>query len=150
MERFPVPEDISVCDPMDYNIQSLVFSWPEYWSEQPLLSPGDLPNPGIEPRSPTVQADSLPAEPQGKPKNTGVGSLFLLQWIFPTQESNWGLLHCRQILYHLSHQGMYFFNGNDPDVFSVHNFSRHMKSVFPMTDDNCDDSDEVFFQASTL
>ena len=30
-------------------------------------SPGDLPNPGIEPRSPTVQADSLPAEPQGKP-----------------------------------------------------------------------------------
>ena len=38
--------------------------------------PGDLPNPGIEPRSPTLQADSLPAEPQGRPKNTGVGSLF--------------------------------------------------------------------------
>ena len=34
-------------------------------------SPGDLPNLGIEPRSPTLQADSLPAEPQGKPKNTG-------------------------------------------------------------------------------
>ena len=52
-----------------------------------------------------MQADSLPAEPQGKPKNTGVGSLFLLQWIFPTQESNQGLLHCRQILYQLSCQG---------------------------------------------
>ena len=39
-------------------------------------SPGDLPNPGTEPRSPALQADSLPAEPQGKPKNTGVGSLF--------------------------------------------------------------------------
>ena len=38
----------------------------------------DLPNPGIEPRSPSLQVDSLPAEPQGKPKNTGVGSLSLL------------------------------------------------------------------------
>ena len=38
-------------------------------------------------------------------ENTGVGSHFLLQGIFPTQELNLGLLHCRQILYHLSHQG---------------------------------------------
>ena len=37
------------------------------------LSPGDLPNPGTEPRSPALQADSLPAESQEKPKNTGVG-----------------------------------------------------------------------------
>ena len=42
----------------------------------PFPSPGDLPNPGIEPRSPALQADSLPAKAQGKPKNTGVGSLF--------------------------------------------------------------------------
>ena len=41
--------------------------------------PGDLPNPEIEPSSPALQADSLPAESQGKPKNTGVGSLSLLQ-----------------------------------------------------------------------
>ena len=51
-----------------------------------------------------LQADSLPAEPQGKPKNTGVGSLSLLQWIFLTQELNWGLLHSRWILYQLSYQ----------------------------------------------
>ena len=38
-------------------------------------------------------------------QNTGVGSLSLLQGIFPTQESNWGLLHCRWILYQLSYQG---------------------------------------------
>ena len=38
-------------------------------------------------------------------QNTGVGSLSLLQGIFPTQESNPGLLHCRQVLYQLSHQG---------------------------------------------
>ena len=39
---------------------------------------------------------------QGKPKNTGVGSLSLLQGIFPTQELNWGILHCRWILYFTS------------------------------------------------
>ena len=55
----------SLCDPM--TIQSMEFSRPEYWSGLPFPSPGDLPNPGIEPRSPTLQADSLPAEPQGKP-----------------------------------------------------------------------------------
>ena len=48
------------------------FSRPEYWSEQPFPSPGDLPNPLIKPRSPTLQADSLPAKPQVKPKNSGV------------------------------------------------------------------------------
>ena len=48
----------------------------------------------FQPRSPSLQTDSLPSEPPGKPKNTGVGSLSLFQGIFPTQESNWGLLHC--------------------------------------------------------
>ena len=43
------------------------FSRPEYWSELPFPSPGDLSNPGIKPRSPAFQADSLPAEPPGKP-----------------------------------------------------------------------------------
>ena len=73
------------------------FSRPEHWSGQPFPSPGNLPNSGIEPRFPALQVDSLPAEPQGKPRNTGVGSLSLLQPIFPTQESNWGLLNCRCI-----------------------------------------------------
>ena len=81
------------------------FSRPEHWCEEPFPSPADLPDPGIEPRSPTLQADSLPAEPQGEPKNTGVGSLSLLQGLFLTQELNWGLLNCRQILYQLSYQG---------------------------------------------
>ena len=53
---------------------------------------GDLPNPGIEPRSPTLQVDYLPSEPPGKPKNTGMSSLSLFQGIFLTQESNQGLL----------------------------------------------------------
>ena len=84
---------------------SMEFSRQEYWSGLPFPPPEDLPDPGIETRSPALQADSLPAEPQGKPKNAGVGSLSLLQGVFPTQESNWGLLHCRRILYQLSYQG---------------------------------------------
>ena len=67
---------------------------------------GNLSLLGIKPRSPALQVDSLLAEPQGKPKNTGVGNLSLLQQIFPTQESNKGLLCCRRILYQLSHQGV--------------------------------------------
>ena len=59
-----------------WTIQSIEFSKSDYWSEEPFPSPGDLPNLGIEPRSPTLQADSLPAELQGSP-----------------------------LLYHLSHRG---------------------------------------------
>ena len=58
----------------------------------------------FKPKSPVLQVDSLlPAEPPGKPENIGAGSLSLLQGIFPTQELNRGLLHCRWILYQLSY-----------------------------------------------
>ena len=77
---------------------SLGVSRQEYWNELLCLPPGDLPNPGIKPIFPTLQADSLPSEPPGKPKNSGVGSLSLLQGIFLTQESNPSLLHCRWIV----------------------------------------------------
>ena len=80
------------------------FSRQEYWSGLPFPSPGDLPDSGTEPGSPTLEADALISEPPGKPKNTGVGCHSLFQEIFPTQELNWGLLHCRQILYQLSYQ----------------------------------------------
>jgi len=43
------------------------FSRQEYWSGLPFPSPGDLPDPGIKPRSPTLQADALTSEPPGKP-----------------------------------------------------------------------------------
>ena len=46
------------------------FSRQEYWSGLPIPSPGDLPYPGIEPRSPTLQADALTSEPPGKPNPT--------------------------------------------------------------------------------
>ena len=46
---------------------SMGFSRQDYWSELPFPSPGDLPDPGIEPRSSTLQADTLTSEPPGKP-----------------------------------------------------------------------------------
>ena len=49
---------------------SMGFSRQEYWSRLPFPSPGDLPDPGIEPGSPTLEADALTSEPPGKPKTT--------------------------------------------------------------------------------
>jgi len=77
---------------MAYTVHGILQARILEWVSFPFSRDPRDPNPGIEPRSPTLQADSLPAEPQGKPKNTGVGSLSLLQGIFLTQESNQGLL----------------------------------------------------------
>ena len=93
----------TLCDPMNYTVHGVLQARILEWVAFP--SPGDLPNPGIKPSSPTLQGDSLPAQPPGKPKNTGLGSLSLLQGIFLTQESNQGLLHCRHILYQLGCKG---------------------------------------------
>ena len=54
---------------------------------------------------PTLQPHGLYSSWNSPGQNTGVGSLSLLQQIFPTQELNWGLLHCGWILYQLSYQG---------------------------------------------
>ena len=75
-----------------WTIQSMNSSRPEYWSKEPFPSPGDHPNPGIESRSPTLQADSLPAESLGKPKNSGVGSLSLSRG--SSQPRNWTGVFC--------------------------------------------------------
>ena len=73
----------------------------EYWGGLACPPPGDLPHPGL----PHCRRILYPLSHQGKPRNTGVGSLSLLQGIFYTQESNPGLPHCRWILYPLRHQG---------------------------------------------
>ena len=93
----------TLCNPMDYTVYGSLQARKLELVAIP-FSRGSF-HPGIKPRSPALQVDSLPAEPPGKPKNTGVDSLSLLQWIFPTRESNWGLLHCRWILYQLGYQG---------------------------------------------
>ena len=99
---------LTLCDPMGCSppgsfsmgiLQARILEWVA------MPSCRGLPNPGLNSRSPALQADSLPSEPPGKPKNTGVGSLLLLQGNFLTQESNWVLLYCRRILYQLNYQG---------------------------------------------
>ena len=62
----------TLCNPMGLYptrllTQSMEFYRQEYWSGLPFPSPGDLPNLGIEPGSPALQADALPSEPPGKP-----------------------------------------------------------------------------------
>ena len=94
----------TLCDTMDYTVPGTLQARILEWVTVPFSR--DLPNPGTEPRSPALQVDSLPAEPQEKPKSTGVGSPSLLQQIFLTQELNQGLLHYRWILYPLSYQGI--------------------------------------------
>ena len=64
------------CSPPGSSVQ-WAFCRQEYWSGLPCPPPEDLPNPGIEPRSLALQADSLLSELQGKPKNTRVGILSL-------------------------------------------------------------------------
>ena len=90
------------------------FSRQECWSGLPFPSLGDLPDPGIEPGSPALQADALPSE----------GSLL-------SQGSNPGRLHCRQTLYHhegsllsqnqLRNQHSVQTNGDEPAGFITNN-----------------------------
>ena len=96
---------VRLCNPTGYTVHGIVQARILEWAAFPFSRQSS------QPRSPALQADSLPAEPQGKPKNTGVGSLSLLQQIFLTQESDWGLLHCRWILYQLSYQGSPWVGG---------------------------------------
>ena len=62
VQLFATPWTVTYKDPL-----SMGFSRQEYWSGLPFLSPGDLPNPGIESGSPTLQANTLTSEPPGKP-----------------------------------------------------------------------------------
>ena len=85
MSHFATPWTVAHQLPLSMGIlQARILEWVAMPSSR------DLPNPGIESRSPSLQADSLLSEPPGKPMNTEVGSLSLLQGIFPTQELNRG------------------------------------------------------------
>ena len=75
---------LTLCDPMDYTVHGILQARILEWVAFPF--PRGSSQPEIKPRSPALQADSLPAKPQGKPKSTGAGILSLLQWISLTQE----------------------------------------------------------------
>ena len=84
---------------------SMGFSRQEYWSGLPCPPPGGLPDPEIKPRSPALQPDSLPSEPPGKPKNTGVGNPSLLQGIFLHRNRTRVSCIAGKFFYQLSYQG---------------------------------------------
>ena len=112
-----VQSRLTLCEPIDCSLPGSsvhgdsLSKNTRVWPGPP---PGDLPNPELKPRSPTLQVAS---EPPGKPRNTGMGSRSLLQGVFLIQELNWGLLHCRQILYQLSYQGSW--NTPLPSLYKV-------------------------------
>ena len=116
----------TLCDPMGYTVhgilQTRILEWVDFSFSRRSSQPRD------QTTSPTLQADSWPAEPQGKPKNTGMGSLSLLQWIFPTQESNHGLHH-RRILYQLSYEGSHLYTQSQVVIYG-HAFSTIDESSF--------------------
>ena len=86
---------LTLCDPMDCSLpgSSVHEDSPGKNTRVGCCAPppGDLPNLGVEPRSPTLKAESLPFEPPEKPKNTGRGSLSLLQGNLPKPGMQLGL-----------------------------------------------------------
>ena len=87
----------TLCDSTEYTGHGILKARILEWVAMPSSRGSSQPRDGTQVRS-ALHLDSLPAEPPGKPKNTGVGSLSLLQRIFLTQESNRALLHCRRTL----------------------------------------------------
>ena len=99
---------LTLCDPMDCSplsssvhgiLQARILEWIAMPSSRGSSQPRDRTQVSH------IALDSLPSEPPGKPKTTGVGGLPLLQGTFLTHESKCSLLHCRRILYQLSYQG---------------------------------------------
>ena len=68
--------DIQLCPTLGN--PTMGFSRQEYWSGQPFSSPGDLPDSGIDPRSTSLHADSLPSEPPGSHMHISVDTQYVL------------------------------------------------------------------------
>ena len=79
--------DLMDCSPTASSVHGILRQ--EYWSELPFPSPGDLPKPGVEPRSPTLQADSLPPDPPGNLKKTNLLLKFATYGSFYAYKIRW-------------------------------------------------------------
>ena len=78
------------------------FSRVEYWNGLPFPSPGDLLNPGIEPKSPALQVDSLPAEPPGKPIIQNRSHYYGGWKFYNLQSANWRTKNTSGVIFSLS------------------------------------------------
>ena len=98
---------------------SMRFSRQEYWSGLPFPSPGDLPNPGIEPGTPAVQADALTSEPPGKPRC--LNSWYVTAGDLPIPGlGSWP----KELSYHLTSQAMLLVSSSNWEQFLVFSFRR--------------------------
>ena len=93
----------NLCDPLDYTVHGTLQARILKWVAIPFSRGSSQPR--DQTQVSRIAGGFFTSWAIGKPKNTGVGSLFLLQRIFQTQELNQGLLHCRRILYQLSYEG---------------------------------------------
>ena len=103
---------------------SMGFSRQEYWSGLPFPSPGDLPNPGIEPGSPALEADALTSEPPGKP------ILYLLTFHDETNTSLHGILpksfnFCIVKRKRVKPKPKVFYKNTWPGIFKVSSWKVH-------------------------
>ena len=85
----------TLCDPKDYTVHGILQARILEWVAFPFSRGSSQPRDQTQVSH--IAGRFFTSWATGKPKNTGVGSLSLLQGVFPTQESNWGLQHCRQI-----------------------------------------------------
>ena len=92
---------LTLCDPMDYSVNGILQARILEWVAIPFYRASSQPRDWTQVSSITGRFFT---NWQGKPKNTGVGSISLLQQIFLTQELNWNILHCRLILSQLSYR----------------------------------------------
>ena len=79
LSRFSHADSVTLWTVAHQTPLSMVFSRQENWSGLPFPSPGDLPDPGIEPVSPALQVDFLPLRPQGSPNNEVEGTLKIIK-----------------------------------------------------------------------
>ena len=119
---------LTLCDPVDYTVHGILQARILELGSHSLLQ-GIFPTQGLN----TAGRFFLPAEPKGKPKNTQVGSLPLLQRIFQTQKLIQGLLHFRQSLYQLGYQGSPYRNTElqEKSKMTEHTLSHVLGQVDP-------------------
>ena len=98
---------------------SMGFARQEYWSGLPFPSPGDRPNPGIDPRSPALRADALTSEPPGKHY-----TVFVLYFLFPDSHQNF--LHHFFLCFFVSLSLIYYFSSEFTKLKCLH--YHHFKS----------------------
>ena len=116
---------VQLCDPVDCSppgssVHGILQARTLEWVALSCPPPGDLPNPGIKPRPPALQVDCLPAGPQRKPKNPGVGSLSLLQWIFLTYANIKIKNYLNFTFLHVIFFGLVVQTMTDMDSYSCH------------------------------